>query len=52
MISTIYYGESDIVVFWHIKLNSTAEKTHPQVTIDQQLRNVESITETRFSLKP
>ena len=31
MISTIYYGESDIVVFWHIKLNSTAEKTHPRV---------------------
>ena len=37
--------------FWY-KLNSTAEKTHPQVKIDQQLRNVESITETRFSLKP
>ena len=28
-------GKSDIV-FWHIKLNSTAEKTHPRVTADQQ----------------
>ena len=35
MILTIYNGKSDIIVFWD-KLNSTAEKTHPRVTIDQQ----------------
>ena len=35
MILTIYNGKSDIIVFWH-KLNSTAKKTHPRVTIDQQ----------------
>ena len=36
MILTIYNGKSDIVVLWHIELNSTAEKTHPRVTTDQQ----------------
>ena len=29
IISKIYNGKSDIVVFWH-KLDSTAEKTHPR----------------------
>ena len=35
MILPIYNAKSDIVVFGH-KLNSTAEKTHPRVTTDQQ----------------
>ena len=35
MILTIYNGKSYIVVYWH-KLNSTAEKTRPRVTTDQQ----------------
>ena len=52
MILTIYNGKSDIVVvfFWH-QLNSTAEKTHPRITTDQQTRKVETITNTKFSLK-
>ena len=43
MILTIYNGKSDIVVvvvFWH-QLNSTAEKTHPRITTDQQTRKQE-----------
>ena len=52
VILTIYNGKSDIVVvfFWH-QLNSTAEKTHPRITTDQQTRKVETITNTKFSLK-
>ena len=53
MILTIYNGKSDIVVFWH-KLNSTAEKTRDdqQLINKWEIRNVETITDKKLSLKP
>ena len=53
MVLTIYNGSP---LFLGDELDSTAKKTHPRVTADQQtcmkMRNVETITRTTFALKP
>ena len=54
MIVTIFNVSLPLLFFWH-KLDSTAEKTHPQVKLinkPEKMRNVETMTLTIFPQKP
>ena len=48
---TIYNSKSDIVAFWH-KYSSENTSTSNKWSTNIKIRNVETITDARFSLKP